>query len=201
MGKPAIAFFMVIFVSCVLFVLVLTKGCPFFVQSVGRFYPERGSLEKEGSFQPSISFFEATGVGEEKRGINFPTIVCPKDSYAANSVRVNVADVTGTKGYDRFKSVFFTFFKIEYKSGSVTTLISPVSPTREFDVCDGAYADCGMDMRHMPEAYRLKAKEDVVVMVKGFSVSNNGERESFTYRQKWVYDEDLIVKSFSDALP
>lgn len=158
MSKSVVVIVVLILASFFVFILVSTRGCPVFTQSIGRFYPESASLEQEGSFQPSIKFFEATGVEEKKQGIDVPTIVCPKAPYAANTVRISVADVTGVKGYDRFNSVVFTYFKIEYDSGGETVFVSPDSSTREFAVCDGAYAHCGMDLRHMQEAHRLKSQ-------------------------------------------
>jgi hypothetical protein len=178
--------------------LYVSGGCLFYVRVVGTFYPDSESKIRKGEFEPYVTFSERFRRGGS--GFSLP-VVCTPSAYRHDSVMLDTADVTKTMGYERFDVVQIDLFEMEYQSGDKQVLIGADSSPREYRVCNGAYADCGMDSRDFPDKHELDKQEDLIVKVRGVAKTMSGEKEEFIYQQEWKYKERLSIKSFLGAMP
>lgn len=178
--------------------LYVSGGCLLYVKTAGTFYPDMESKRHKGAFEPYVAFFERFRGRENEFSL---PVVCTPSAYRHDGVRMDTSDATKTMGYDRFESVRIELFKVEYESGDKQVLVSPDSSPRQYRVCNGAAADCGMDSRNFPEKYQLKKQEGLTVKIEGVALTVKGEKEEFSFQQDWDYKENLSVKSFVGAMP
>jgi hypothetical protein len=178
--------------------LYVSGGCLLYVRTVGMFYPDMKSKRQEGEFEPYVAFLEKFRRGEN--GFSLP-VVCTPSAYRDELIMLGAADVTKTMGYERFETVSIDLFEVEYESGDKQVFVSPGSSSGKYRVCNGAYADCGMDSRDFPEKYELDQWDNLVVRIKGVAMTVGGDKEAFSFRQKWEYRERLSVRSFVEAMP